>query len=384
MSLIRLFHPLPMLVGLVLAARAEDRPIQPAGVREMMTRVCDWQLGHFSGRTTNRAEKDTPEVIREDGWIRGVVYAGVLAHYRTVQDQRYLDAALTWAERNRWQLGPKLRNADDQCVGQAYLEMFLLRKDPIMLAGTQARFEQIRAAPRWGTEYGWEKGTNWAWCDALFMAAPTLARLARATGDTAYLTLMNRMWWEAHAYLYDPVERLYFRDASYFIRSDGTGPRTPSGKKVFWGRGNGWALAGLTRVLQFLPGEFADRPRYVALYREIAARIRDLEQNDGLWRSSLDDPEWFPAKESSCSALFCFSLAWGVNAGLIDRASYVPVVERAWRGLEGCVDSSGRIGWVQLTGHDPRLVDPNDTLDYAAGAFLLAGEQMVELEGKPR
>ena len=122
---------------------------------------------------------------------------------RTVQEQRYLDAALTCAERNHWQLGPKLRNADDQCVGQAYLEMFLLRKDPIMLAGTQARFEQIRAAPRWGTEYGWEQGTNWAWCDALFMAAPTLARLARATGDTAYLTLMNRMWWEPYAFTDD-------------------------------------------------------------------------------------------------------------------------------------------------------------------------------------
>ena len=370
------------LVALVVAPTvfiASERPLERAAIVAAMDRVCAWQLENFRTQTLNRAEKDTAERIPENGWIRGTAYAGVLAHYRVTSDATHLNAALKWAGANAWKLGPQLRHADDQCVAQAYAELFMLKKDPVMIADARRVFDTIVAEPQRGPIVGWIKGVNWAWCDALFMAPPALARLAQATGDHRYLELLNTFWWDTHAYLYDRTEHLYYRDAKYFIAADGTGPRTPSGEKVFWARGNGWVLAGLARTLQFLPADFRDRPRYVALLREMAERVAVLQQPDGLWRSSLNDPAWYPAQESSSTALFCFALAYGVNTQLLERARFAPVAEAAWRGLLTCVEPSGKIGWVQLTGHDPRPVFAHDTLDYAAGAFLLAGEQLIEL-----
>lgn len=54
---------------------------------------------------------------------------------------------------------------------------------------------------------------------------------------------------------------------------------------------------------------------------------------DGLWRSSLLDPAHFPNPETTGSSCFTYMLAWGINAGLLDAATYLPVVEAAWTGL---------------------------------------------------
>jgi rhamnogalacturonyl hydrolase YesR len=375
----RLLAAAVVLVALAKASPGVEASLTPAAVKTIMTRVADWQLAHFSTQTLNRAEADKPEAVPEDGWIRATGYAGILAAHRTTGDAKYLDATLAWAERNRWQSGPRPRHADDQCVAQAYAELSFLQPDPRKLAGIRRNFDLMIAEPFWGPVAGWSKSNNWSWCDALFMAPPAMVRVAQATGDARYLDLMNRMWWETHAYLYDPAEQLFFRDANYFIKPDGSGPRTPSGRKIFWGRGNGWVLAGLARTLQYLPGDFRDRPRYVALFRAMADRIAGLQQADGLWRSSLNEPSWYPTKEASCSGMFCFAFAWGVNAGLLDAGRFRPAAERAWQGLVGCVDADGKLGWVQLTGHDPRPVYAGDTLDYGPGAFLLAGEQIVAL-----
>ena len=47
----------------------------------------------------------------------------------------------------------------------------------------------------------------------------------------------------------------------------------PNGRKVFWSRGNGWVFAGLARILQDMPADYPDRPRYVTLFRDMAATV---------------------------------------------------------------------------------------------------------------
>jgi rhamnogalacturonyl hydrolase YesR len=80
---------------------------------------------------------------------------------------------------------------------------------------------------------------------------------------------MDRLWWKTTDCLYDKQERLFYRDGRFFDR------RERNGRKVFWSRGNGWVLAGLTRVLQYLPPDYAGRGRFVTLFREMAQRIAD-------------------------------------------------------------------------------------------------------------
>jgi len=46
---------------------------------------------------------------------------------------------------------------------------------------------------------------RWSWCDALYMAPPTLTRLYAATGDRKFLDFLDREYRSTYDHLYDPA-----------------------------------------------------------------------------------------------------------------------------------------------------------------------------------
>ena len=113
----------------------------------------------------------------------------------------------------------------------------------------------------------------------------------------------------------------------------------------------------------------------------MAGKIATLQQPDGLWRSSLLDPESYPLKETSGSGFYTFALAWGINNGLLERAKYEPIVRKGWTALVECVTPEGKLEHVQPIGADPKKFLATDTEVYGPGAFLLAGREMYQLAG---
>ncbi len=77
----------------------------------------------------------------------------------------------------------------------------------------------------------------------------------------------------------------------------------------------------------------------------------------------------------SGSVLFVYGMAWGVNEGVLDRAKYTPVIERAWRGILQHVYADGRLGDIQQTGAEPTPYLPSSSYTYGVGGYLLAGER---------
>jgi rhamnogalacturonyl hydrolase YesR len=211
------------------------------------------------------------------------------------------------------------------------------------------------------------------------MTPPAIALVARGSGEPKYLDWLTSLWRQAEASLYDREEHLWYRDPEFGIGPDGSGPRTANGAKIFWGRGNGWALAGLARVLTQMPDDYRARPRFEGWMREMASRLVQLQGSDGLWRSSLLDVESYPAPETSASALIASGLATGVNDGVLEVETYLPALRRAWSGLVGQIDPGGRVGWVQRVGRAPGSTRAEDTAEFGAGAVLLAAEQMLLL-----
>ena len=341
---------------------ASASPYTPQAVLAAMERVADWQLAH-------------PSAHPATDWTQGVGYTGFMALARVSGNPKYRDAMLAMGNANGWKPGPNHYHADDHVVGQAYAELYLQLRDPKMIAGLRERFDDILAHPRAGTLDFTVKGNQerWSWCDALFMAPPAWLRLWAATGDNRYFDFAVREWWVTSDYLYDKDEHLYYRDSNAFAR------REANGSKVFWGRGNGWVMGGLVRMLEYIPAGHPARARFEQQYREMAARIVGLQQADGLWRASLLDPASYPMKESSGSALYTYALAWGVNAGLLDRATYEPAVRKAWIALAGNVNPDGRLTHVQPIGLAPKVFDEQATEVYGVGAFLLAGSEVVRL-----
>ncbi len=197
--------------------------------------------------------------------------------------------------------------------------------------------------------------------------------LYAATGNVRYLNFAVKNWWRTTDFLYDRSEHLFYRDSRFFDRHE------PNGRKVFWSRGNGWVMAGLVRMLQSLPTNSPDRPRFERLFKDMARKILSLQQPDGLWHSSLLDPVDYPEKETSGSGFLTYALAWGINQGILGRKEYEPAIRKAWIALEKCVDADGRLTHVQPIGGDPQKFDPNSIEVYGTGAFLLAGSEVYRM-----
>jgi hypothetical protein len=70
-------------------------------------------------------------------------------------------------------------------------------------------------------------------------------------------------------------------------------------------------MADIVRVMQFMPDDYHARQKFIRLFQEMTEAVSKLQQADGLWRASLLDPEHFPARETSGSELFCYTLAGG-------------------------------------------------------------------------
>ncbi len=331
---------------------------QPAQIQSAMSKVAAYQFENPSRHTS--ASRDFPM-----GWVPASFYTGVMAAFRATGDETYVDEAMNWAASNNWQPGPRPRHADDHACGQTYLDLYSLKGEPHMLEPIKASFDALIANPVPGRE-------DWSWCDALFMAPPTLARLGAATGDKQYFTFLHDMYWDAADYLFNREAGLWFRDQRYFYQ------RTANGKQVFWSRGNGWVMAGIARLVPFLRAADKRRYWYISLLKTMAQSIAPLQGDDGLWRSSLMDAHEYPAPETSGSGFICFALIWGINNGHLDADTYLPVVKKAWAGLNWAVHDNGMLGWVQPIGKSPESVTYEDTQAYGAGAFLLAGSELLK------
>jgi unsaturated rhamnogalacturonyl hydrolase len=350
------------------AARAEPVPapyIMPADdVIAVMRKVADWQLAH-------------PWQHSSVEWTVGVLAAGMMALGSLLPNADYQQRMLEIGNMNNWELGPRIYFADDHCIGQAYAELYMRYRDARMIEPMLKRFDHILANPA-GTSLERvgsfdEVVKRWSWCDALFMGPPTWIRLHAITREPKYLNFLLNEWQAAHEYLYDRREGLYFRDSRYFSR------REANGRKVFWARGNGWVMGGLVRVLQFLPPDHAQREGFVTHLRKMAAKVAALQQSDGLWRTSLLDPENHPLKEASGSSLILYALAWGVNQNILDRRLFEPAADRAWAALVDCVTPDGRLTHVQPIGMEPKSFDADHSDVYGIGAFLLAGSEMFRM-----
>ncbi len=325
-----------------------------AKVRAAMRKVADWQLERVRGAYSQ-------------DWTFATLYVGMMAASETLNDPRYRDYVKDVAEHYQWTLGPRTAHADDQAIGQSYLWLDGQQHKPEHLRALQGQFDEVMQIPDDAQK------PVWWWCDALFMAPPVWAGLAKATHDEKYVAYMDREWHVTADLLWDPQEHLFWRDASYLDKHE------RNGKKIFWSRGNGWVMGGLVRLLEALPAGDPRRAFYEEKFRQMAEKVRSIQGEDGLWRPGLLDAVSYPHAEVSGSAFFVYALAWGVRHGLLEKKTYLPVVERGWKGLVAHIYADGRLGSIQPVGAAPGEYTPGASYVFGVGAYLLAGSEVDAL-----
>ena len=327
-------------------------------------------------------------------WTRGVYYEGLMALYELVPDTSYYDYAVEWGNDNNWSLRNLKRpfHADPQCAGQTYIDLYNLdgQSNPKWIAAIQSSIDEMVAS---------EVVNSWTWIDAIQMAMPVFARLGVLHGDTAYFEKM----WALYSHtrntegggLFNQAVGLWWRDADY---SPGdTYIRSPNDIDIYWSRGNGWVIAGLARTLELLPSSSANRAQYVADLQAMASALAQVQREDGFWNPSLHDPIHCAAKdlaeedgpETSGTALFVYGIGWAIRNGLLDEATYGPVVLNGWEGMvNNALHDDGMLGYIQSTAAEP--CDPDGARglgydwipnfdDYGVGCFLLAGSEIAKL-----
>ncbi|MES2376090.1 MAG: glycoside hydrolase family 88 protein [Bacteroidota bacterium] len=351
------------------AGKQTTVPAVNDSLKQLLRKVADWQINSLDRNGYKWAVNE---------WVYSTYYLGLFETGEFLKEPDYISKTRYYAEKSSWKVGKENRRffADDYLIGDLYSKLYNKYHDPTMIADFQQMADELIARK---TDESLEfKNMNvfrvWAWCDAMFMGPPSLLTLANVTGQNKYRLLMDSLWWKSYDYLYDKKEHLYYRDSRFFEK------REKNGEKVFWGRGNGWVLSGLARVLEAMPVNFPSRKKYEVLFKDMAARIAGLQQTDGMWRASLLSPETYPSRETSGTGLYCYALTWGINHGFLNKAKYKPVVSKAWRALRSCVQPDGKLGFVQKIGDQAEITTDQDTDAFGVGAFLLAGTEIANLK----
>ena len=314
-------------------------------------------------------------------WTRAVYYEGLMELYKIDPRPGYKDYAVKWGEFHEWNLRDGetyTRNADNQCAGQTYIDLYLMDKKPIQIEKIKASIDSMMRT---------DKIDDWNWIDAIQMAMPVFAKLGVIYNDPAYFDRMHAMYMhtrnvEGGKGLFNPQDNLWWRDKDFVPPY-----KEPNGEDCYWSRGNGWVLAALVRVLEIIPADEKHRKQYEDDFKAMVEALLPLQRKDGFWNASLHDPKHFGGKETTGTSLFVYGMAWGINHGYLDAKKYRPVVIKAWNAMtKDAVHTSGFLGYVQGTGKEPKDGQPvtytsmPDFEDYGLGCFLLAGSEMYQLK----
>lgn len=354
-----------------------------AGPIEAAARLADWQLGQMHGGTVSRI---TGETRNPRAWEQAAFWVGMTALADAGGPPRIRQAILDMGAANRWLPGDKPYFADDHAITQSYLWAARNGAGEAARAPARRTFDHVINQPAVTSlafyvppeGYGAaECLKRWCWCDALFMAPAAFVEMSLQTGDPRYRDFAMHEFWATTDFLFDPAERLFYRDSRFFERRDS------KGRKEFWSRGNGWVFAGMARTIPLLAKGSADRVRMEGLFLQMAGRLKDLQKADGYWAPSLLAPEGSPP-ESSGTGFYTYGLAWGINMGLLPRSDYEPAARRGWAALQRAIQPDGRLGYVQQVSDRPEKVEPGDTQYYGVGAFLLAAAEMAALDKRAR
>lgn len=131
-------------------------------------------------------------------------------------------------------------------------------------------------------------------------------RLGELTGEGRHLEDAANQVIRYHRYLFN--ERRGLMHHCWY--SDSLKPGV-----AFWGRANGWALLAQVELLDRLPGRHRLRDTLLSLFRRHIRGILQYQDDRGLWHQLLDRADSFA--ETSCSAMFTYAIARGVNRGYL-------------------------------------------------------------------
>ena len=138
------------------------------------------------------------------------------------------------------------------------------------------------------------------------------------------------------------------------------------GRKAFWGVGNGWAAAGMTRVLKALPASMAsERTKLAGYIKDVVDGCLAWLRPDGFFHDVVDDPKSFV--ETNLAQIMAYTIYRGLKDGRFD-ASYNARADKMRDAARSKVD---RLGLVQDVCGSPTFEAPGTATEGQAFFILM-------------
>jgi len=225
--------------------------------------------------------------------------------------------------------------------------------DPALKSGADRMLEYfLKTAPRTkdGTFHHIDDKPQ-VWIDSMYMAPPFLAVAGAPAEAVSQVEGMRRLLWNKSAGLFSHI---WDDDKKAFERA------------AFWGVGNGWAAAGMTRVLRALPESLrAERKRLVGYIREVLDGCLEHRRPDGLFHDVVDKPETFI--ETNLSQMLSYTIFRGVKGGWVPK-SFLKDAEIMRKAARAKVDD---LGYVRDVCGSPTFEKPGTATEGQAFFILM-------------
>lgn len=224
-------------------------------------------------------------------------------------------------------LGDSDAVTDPCAVGEALIFACGQTGDPVLCAARDRLLHwALHDAPRSdsGIVYHFLRG-QLIWVDSMYMLPPFLARAGEF--DEA-LRQLDGYW---HT-LYTPENGLL---AHQWSDAEGRFLRREA-----WAVGNGWAMAGMARVIALLPAAHPGRTRLIERVRTLLHAALPHQQPDGAFHDVLDDPASF--REVNFAQMLAYTIYRGVQGGWLDK-ELLPAAEKARAAALAEVDAYGLV-----------------------------------------
>ena len=211
------------------------------------------------------------------------------------------------------------------------------------------------------------------WADDLYMGITFLARMGHLTGERKYFDDAAHQVIKYTEYLFNPNTQLYYHGWYSDLQVNGV---------AHWGRCNGWVMLAQAELLEFLPEDHPQRGKLISILHQQILGVSRYQDRSGLWHQLLDKNDAY--LETSCTAMFTYSIAKAVNNDWID-ARYKTIAEQGWKGIKSRIQADGQVADICVgTGMQDDLVfyyeRPTKLNDiHGLGAVLMAGIEILKL-----
>ena len=225
------------------------------------------------------------------------------------------------------------------------------------------------------------------WIDSVMMFSVFTSLYARESADSELLDFAARQPKQYASMMFDSEKHLWTH--SYWVRSKRAFP----GGELFWGRGNGWVIAGFPMILDNIGADHPEAEGIIDLFVKTSEALLGCMREDYTFGTLLKCKSY---RELSATALISAGWLHGIRCGYLDSKFLEPAI----KAFEACVnaieESDGGVYMTEISGPTipvpivPRLgyklVPLGKNWSYGVAAIIFAAIEykkcMEKLENK--